>query len=269
MAAAGSPAGSGGSGMSRNGLIAALAVALVTGLLFGFWPQLDLAIAGAFRDAQGAFNARDVWLLNQLRQKAMWVVALLVAPAVIAIVGKLIFPRRRMLISGNAALFLVATLALAPGVVVNGIFKEHSGRPRPAQVEELGGRQDFKAWYDFSGSCPQNCSFVSGEASGGYWTIAPAALAPPQWRAVAYGAAIAYGTAVGILRMAFGGHFASDVIFAGVVTFLVIWLVHALIYRWRTRLPEGRLERAGLRLRGKRPEPVATSGSDRRAVPPG
>jgi membrane-associated PAP2 superfamily phosphatase len=161
-----------------------------------------------------------------------------------------------MLVSGSATLFLISTLILAPGIVVNGVFKEHSGRPRPAQVEEFGGRQEFKAWWDFSGSCVQNCSFVSGEASGGYWTIAPAALAPPQWRAAAYVAAIAYGTAVGVLRMAFGGHFASDVIFAGVVTFLIIWLVHGLIFRWpRTRLAEGavesRLERVGLRLRGR------------------
>jgi membrane-associated PAP2 superfamily phosphatase len=250
--------------MSRNGLIAALAVALVTGLLFGLWPQLDIAIAEVFRNAAGQFGARDIGFLNQLRSKSMWVVGALAAPAFIAVIGKLVLPRRKMLIPGSAALFLISTLALAPGLVVNGIFKEHSGRPRPVQVEELGGAEDFRAWYDFSGPCVQNCSFVSGEASGGYWTIAPAALAPPQWRAVAYGAAIGYGTAVGLLRMAFGGHFASDVIFAGVVTFLIIWVIYALIYRWpRTRVPEGAVEgwlaRVGLRLRGQRLDQVAPS----------
>jgi membrane-associated PAP2 superfamily phosphatase len=244
--------------MSRNGLIAALVLAAVSGLVFGIFPELDLAIADLFRNAAGQFSAREASFLSQLRSKSMWVVGVLAAPAFIAVIGKLILPRRRMLIPGNAALFLIATLALAPGLIVNGVLKEHSGRPRPIQVEELGGPQDFKAWYDFSGTCPQNCSFVSGEASGGYWTIAPAALAPPQWRAVAYGAAIAYGTAVGLLRMAFGGHFASDVIFAGVVTFLIIWVTYALIYRWpRTRPPEGAVEAwlgwAGLRLRGQRP----------------
>lgn len=252
--------------MSRNGLIAALAVALVTGLVFGLWPQLDLAIAEIFRNAAGQFGARDIGFLNQLRSKSMWVVGVLAAPAFIAVIGKLVLPRRKMLIPGSAALFLISTLALAPGLVVNGIFKEHSGRPRPIQVEELGGPEDFKAWYDFSGACVQNCSFVSGEASGGYWTIAPAALAPPQWRAVAYGAAILYGTGVGLLRMAFGGHFASDVIFAGVVTFLIIWAVHGLIYRWpRTRLPDGAVEawlaRVGLRLRGRRPAVAANTPS--------
>ena len=27
-----------------------------------------------------------------------------------------------------------------------------------------------------------NCAFVSGDVAGAFWTIAPAALAPPQWR---------------------------------------------------------------------------------------
>jgi lipid A 4'-phosphatase len=44
-------------------------------------------------------------------------------------------------------------------------------------------------------------------------------LAPPQWRLFAYGAALALGTAVGFLRIASGGHFFSDVMFAGVFPF--------------------------------------------------
>jgi lipid A 4'-phosphatase len=47
------------------------------------------------------------------------------------------------------------------------------------------------------------------------------------------------------------------VVFSGVVTFLVVWLVHGLIYRWPpTRLPDAAVERGlarlGNRLRGRR-----------------
>jgi membrane-associated phospholipid phosphatase len=81
--------------------------------------------------------------------------------------------------------------------------------------------------------------------AGAFWTIAPAALAPPQWRAVAYGAALALGTGMAAIRVMAGGHFPSDVIFAGVFTFLIIWIVYALIYRWpRTRLSDEDVERA-------------------------
>ena len=47
------------------------------------------------------------------------------------------------------------------------------------------------------------------------------------------GAALIFGAAVGVLRMAGGGHFFTDVVFAGVFTFLIVWLVHGLLYRWR------------------------------------
>ncbi len=69
-------------------------------------------------------------------------------------------------------------------------------------------------------------------------------MVPPQWRAAAYGAAIVFGAAVGVLRMSLGGHFFTDVVFGGVVVFLVIWLVHGLLYRWRaTRLTDAGVER--------------------------
>ena len=63
--------------------------------------------------------------------------------------------------------------------------------------------------------------------------------------------------------MAGGGHFFSDVVFAGVLTFLVIWLVHGLLYRWRaTRITDRAIERAlefvALRLVGRKPNAVST-----------
>ena len=42
-----------------------------------------------------------------------------------------------------------------------------------------------------------------------------------------------------------GAHFFTDVVFAGVFTFLIIWIAHGLIYRWpRTRLTDETIERA-------------------------
>ena len=85
--------------------------------------------------------------------------------------------------------------------------------------------------------------------------MAPASFAPPQWRPLAYAGVLLFGAAMGVLRMAGGAHFFSDVVFAGVFMFLVVWTLHGLIYRWRgTRLTdeavERPLERAGTGLRG-------------------
>ena len=74
--------------------------------------------------------------------------------------------------------------------------------------------------------------------------MAPAAALPPQWRAAGYAAALIFGSAVGLQRMAAGAHFFSDVVFAGVFTFLVIWLTHGWLYRWRaTRITDASVER--------------------------
>jgi len=54
--------------------------------------------------------------------------------AVVAIVLKLIRPQRPMAIPGRAAVLMLATLALAPGVVANLLLKEHWHRPRPIDV---------------------------------------------------------------------------------------------------------------------------------------
>jgi membrane-associated phospholipid phosphatase len=51
---------------------------------------------------------------------------------------------------------------------------------------------------------------------------APAALTPPQWRPLAYAAALLFGVAMGALRMAGGAHFFTDGVFAGVLMFLVV-----------------------------------------------
>ena len=49
--------------------------------------------------------------------------------------------------------------------------------------------------------------------------------------------------------MAFGGHFFTDVAAAGLVTFLVIWLAYAWIYRWpSTRLTDAGIDAALTRL---------------------
>ena len=209
--------------MNRTGLIVALVVAAVTGLAFGVYPELDLRIARYFYDVVDANKNSFAWRiyppLMVARDAGLWIGTLLIAPAVIALVVKLILPRRKLLIPGRAVVFLIATMVLAPGLLVNVVLKDHWGRPRPIDVTQFGGPEHFVAWWDPRGDCPNNCSFVSGDVAGAFWTIAPAALAPPQWRALAMGAALALGTGMAAVRVMAGGHFVSDAVFAGVFTF--------------------------------------------------
>src|SRR5262249_14599723 len=148
-----------------------------------------------------------------------------------------------LLITSRAMMFLLVTLALGPGVMANWALKEHWGRSRPFSVVEFGGQDKFTPWWKPSDQCQHNCSFVSGDVSAATWAAATAALTPPPWRALAFGATFAFAGAMALMRFAIGAHFFTDGLFAGVFTFLIVWLVHGAIYRWpRTRFTDDDLE---------------------------
>ena len=210
-------------------LLAALAGLMATLVIFAIWPDIDMKVARAFYGDEGfigggafAKAARDFFRITPYALLILaclaWALRKLGAPIPFA-------P------SGRAALFLLLTMAVGPGLIVNAALKEHAHRPRPVHVTEFGGPDAFKAWDEFDGRCKANCSFASGEAAQGFWMIAPALLAPPAWRAAALVGAMAFGIGASALRMAFGGHFLSDVLVGGLISLIVILIAHQLIWR--------------------------------------
>lgn len=230
--------------MTRTALLIVLGIAVVLGLVFGIYAELDLAISGFMFDRFNPGFANNL-TLHVLREGERWLAYLVAAPAFLAVLCKFFLPRLPMFVPGRAALFLIASLIIGPGLTSNVVLKDYWGRYRPYAVKEFNGSYDFTPWWDIQSTCRYNCSFVAGEPSGAFWMVAPASLAPPQWRPLAYAAAIAFGASNGVIRIAGGGHFFSDVVFAGVITFLIIWIMHGLIYRWpRTRTTDAAIERA-------------------------
>jgi membrane-associated PAP2 superfamily phosphatase len=232
--------------MHRTGLIIALTIAAVAAVVFAVFPELDLKAAGIFypvRMGEFAFAWRlspKLILVHDIALKAGFV---LLIPCVLAILAKLFLPSWRMLVSPRAAVFLIVTMLLGPGLLVNVGLKDHWGRPRPIDVMQFGGPDRFVSWWDPRGACPNNCSFVSGDVATAAWTFAPAALVPSPWQPLAFGAAFALTAFMSVVRIMAGGHFPSDTIFAAIFTYLLIWLAYALIYRWRaTRLDDKVLE---------------------------
>jgi hypothetical protein len=231
--------------MNRTGLLIALSVTAIFVVVYALFPQLDLVAARLFYDpVTRTFPASFNRTLEFLRNAAMWIAWAFAAPAIVALLAKLIWPRKPLMMSGRKAVFLVFTIIMSAGILTNAIFKQNWGRPRPAATADFNGKWEFKPWYDSSGACPRNCSFFSGEAATAFWTYAPASLAPVAIRPIAYAAATVFGAATGLLRMTFGGHYMSDVIVAGIVAFFVIWLTHGLLFRWgATRFSDENIDR--------------------------
>jgi len=96
--------------MTRTGLLIALAIAAGVGLVFAIFPQLDIEIARFMLGKSHPVNDAMPRWTEILREVARWTVALVAAPAVVAVIVKLLLPRRRMLITSRAAVLMIATL---------------------------------------------------------------------------------------------------------------------------------------------------------------
>lgn len=123
-------------------------------------------------------------------------------------------------------LFVASCLAIGPGAVTNLAFKDQWGRARPREIVEFGGAKIFTAALIPANQCRKNCSFVCGEASSIFMIFfAPGLL---FWRrsALLLGTGLLAGSAAGLIRIAQGGHFLSDVVFAGIVMALTAVAVH-------------------------------------------
>ena len=233
----------GGFAVTRNWLLASVAVGVLVGVLFAAFPLWDLEIAGLFFDPNSAkFPLSIDYSANIIRRIANWIPFLLLAPAVFVLLRKLAFPSSKMLMAPSVVVFLVGSFLLGPGLTSNLLLKENWGRPRPNFVQQFAGSETFQPWWHPSSACKRNCSFVSGEASQAFWTVAPASLAPPQIRPVALGGAVLFGTAVGAMRVVFGRHFLTDIVFAGVITIAIVMALYRLLLDPLRRNDE-RLER--------------------------
>jgi membrane-associated PAP2 superfamily phosphatase len=238
--------------LARISFIILAALGILTGIIFAVDPSLDLQAASFFRYLVFQPEFRPFDSINEIvRQTGPLVIVAAIAPAVVAVVIKIFWPMRPTRMSARAALFLIVSLALGPGLLVNGLLKEGWARPRPGMVTQFGGDYAFMPWWDPRGTCDSNCSFVSGETSSAVWMTAPALMMPVPWRYAALGAAGLYSLAVASLRMLAGGHFLSDVIFAAVFTGLVIWSVHGFLFRWPTTRPGDRALDAALEKFGR------------------
>lgn len=211
----------------RNYVILTLALTVLTGLVFYALPNLDLTVAALFRDADGQFMGRNS-LGNFGRSVGNVTPFVILAGMIFAYIFKRFGWNVPHAPSFKAVAFVSLTMFLGPLIVVNLGMKDHLHRPRPIQVQDFGGQWQFKQFYQFDGQCPKNCAFPSGEASEAFWMVAPAMLVPGPWKAPSIVGALIFGTLTSALRMAFGGHFLSDVLFGGLITLLLIFGC----YRW-------------------------------------
>jgi membrane-associated PAP2 superfamily phosphatase len=208
-----------------------LALGVLAALTAVFWATpLDLAAADLFRTPCCRWPMAEVPFWHFLYLYGVWGGALLVAAALTALPLSYWYPRR-FLRWRRAALFLVLVAAIGPGLVVNVAFKDHYGRPRPREVQELGGAERFlPVWVP--GRDREAKSFPCGHCSMGFYLATPYLVLRRRRRALAYafaGSGLVAGGLLGIARMMAGGHFLSDVVWSAGMVWLVALALHRLL----------------------------------------
>lgn len=211
-----------------NASFAVLALAVAASSLFFYlFPNVDLSVSRWFYDAGEGFVLANSPPLRALRSSATWIMRGIVLLALFQI-ARHAWAGRMAAQDSRRSLWLLSCLVVGPGLLVNGVLKEYWGRPRPRATDLFGGEAPFQKVWIISDWCDRNCSFVSGEASSAAWLVAAALIAPRRIRTAATALAAIYAFAVSMNRIAFGGHYLSDVVLA--------WLLCAIVFMALSRL---------------------------------
>jgi len=208
-------------------------ISAVIASIFLIWPQIDIKITGLFYNNASGFYLDEHPVLQFLHKSVRYITITLSLLWIGLLVLSYISRKEFFGLTKRKLAYLILALAIGPGLVVNTIFKDQWGRARPHHTEVFGGEKQFTPPFIMSDQCDRNCSFVSGDPSVGFYFFA-LAFAIPAYRKLFLTSAMTLGLIFGATRIIQGAHFTSDVIFSGVFTFSVCYLLYLFMFRDKT-----------------------------------
>jgi lipid A 4'-phosphatase len=205
----------------RRWAVAAWGVAVLVLAVLTLVPSFDLHASAMFYVAGHGFP----WRTNVIGQFVREVLPRLIVASAVVCVGVWIAGRVRHRVlwglNDRKIAYLLTSLLIGPGLIVETFLKPHSGRARPDDLTMFGGNAGYTSPLAPAHACLSNCSFVSGHAAVAFWVTAYAFLVPPAWRIRVFVGAVIFGLLVGAVRVMQGAHFVSDVAYAGAIVVLV------------------------------------------------
>lgn len=242
----------GGPALIRRPDVLLLLALIVISLVFLTLPGIDLSVSRAFTNSESRFFLASYPALRMLRDLGNALTVLVVATALAAMIVPLLSPVRRFVLRAHEAAYVLAVYAVGPGLIVNAIMKNAFGRPRPVSLVEFGGNLRFSPIWTVGGGCLRNCSFAAGEGAAAAALLCLVFVTPRRYRLATGLVLLAVAAAVSVDRIAFGGHFLSDVLVSWAIVLLVALGLRPLFFGDRAARIDAIFGRRSLFRAGKR-----------------
>ena len=212
--------------MSRNQALLAILLGAALGSLscIGL-VHADLALSARYYSPVAGFYLDSRWWVQAVYQGMPWAVRVYVVVLLWVLMRTLIAATPQWRQRRGPVCFLLLALMIGPGLITNVLLKPNWGRPRPVQITQFGGTEQYVP--PLIPSHQHGHSFPSGHAATAFYLMSLGWVFRRR-RRLWLTLGVLAGIGVGYVRIVQGGHFLSDVIFA----FVVIWLTNSLLGRW-------------------------------------
>lgn len=195
-------------------------------LLFFLFPNLDIHFSKLFFYEEKFISEKHIFIKNLRSFLKDFMIVISVFSLLLIVAGILLkkkvffFKRRTKLI----LLGFIVGPVIGCGLIANFYFKDNWGRARPINIQEFGGDKIYAKPFTISDQCKKNCSWIGGEASAAFSFITGTIiLKNPIYLIIN----LIFGIVVSLCRIAMGGHFLSDNIFA-----MIFMIYLAILYKY-------------------------------------
>lgn len=199
-------------------------------LVFGFFftfRDFDRDIAAHYYRGEGRFVGNGRWATVILREWKIYLMAAFYLTTFYGWVRGYNVQKPILGLTWDKWCFIATCWFVSVVCVANWTLKAHWGRPRPRETQEFGGTLDYTHFWDWSGACTSNCSFVSGEVSAIFMILfSLALLSGPFWRYLLFLLAGFLGLITIWMRASMGAHFISD----GLMAISIMTVMGSAIY---------------------------------------
>lgn len=203
------------------------------------FPEIDFKFSNLFYEKNGGFLVKHY--LTGKEYFYEFIIRRLILPVIV--ISILLFPiiiRFSNYLKNNFSYLFLKTKdilyiwlsATIISFIVNSVLKNGWGRARPNDISLFDGNKNFTPWIEYSNECFENCSFVSGDSSVGFFI---ACLYFVTKKIYFFYISIFVGFFFGLIRIAAGAHFLSDVVMAFIIVNLslaIIYYIYNIFLKW-------------------------------------